>query len=210
MYQKYLQIDLSLTYNLVWGIHSRVKAPVAQSRIDVLLALTPSVSIDGLHLPTDQRHNSANSISDSSKVSSTTQCAGPNSGIVDLDSPDELAVRALLLGINYRTQTSYGIARGFLAEAQRYQVVTSTWVTGIAMFETAVLDLKETEARTRGVAGDERKIAWTETLKGSSNKLDRALSLSGSAVDLSGRLEPRIAMLRDEIAAKAVMEGITF
>jgi uncharacterized small protein (DUF1192 family) len=127
---------------------------------------------------------------------------------VDLDSPDELAIRALLLGINYRTQAAYETARGFLAEAQKYKVTTSTWVPGFAMFEMAVLDLKETEARTIGIVGDERKTAWTDTLNGSSNKLDCALSLLGSSVDLSSRLESRIAMLRDEIAAKAVMEGI--
>jgi hypothetical protein len=175
------------------------------------MALTPTVSINELPLypPTDPSHNHTDLASgSSSETSSSTQPAGPRSSSVDLDSADELAVRALLLGINYRTQSAYEIARGFLAEAPKYQVTSSTWVAGMAMFEIAVLDLKETEARTRGIAGDERKRAWTDTLKETSNKLDRALSLSSGS--LAFRLESRVTMLRDEIAAKAVIEGITF
>jgi hypothetical protein len=130
--------------------------------------------------------------------------------LVDLDCPDELAIRALLLGINYRTQSAYEIAREFLAEVPKYPVTNSSWIAGMASFEMCVLDLKETEARTKGIVGDERRRAWTDTLKGTNHKLDYALSVSGSAVDLSGRLESRVTMLRDEIAAKAVIEGITF
>jgi hypothetical protein len=37
--------------------------------------------------------------------------------------------------------------------------------------------------------------------------LDSAVSLSGSEVDLSSRLESRVAMLRDEIALKCEMLG---
>ena len=128
---------------------------------------------------------------------------------MDLDTLDELAIRALLLGINYRTRAGYETARGYLAEAQGYQVSVSTWVAGVALFEMAVLDLKETEARTRGIVGDERKRTWTNTLKETNQKLDHALNVSGSSVDFSSRLESRVSMLRDEIAAKAVIEGIT-
>lgn len=198
------RLDIHWTMiHLVWNIHSRVKAPVAQARIDDLTALSPPVSINELPLY-PPRDSQADLASDSS---SSTRPAGPDS--MDLDNPDELAVRALLLGINYRTLAAYEIARGFLVEASKYQVSTNTWVAGIAMFEMAVLDLKETEARTRETIGDERKRAWKKTFKGTSNKLDCALSLSGSVVDLSSRLEGRVSMLRDEIAAKAVMEGIT-
>lgn len=138
----------------------------------------------------------------------SAELVNQNPSSVDLDTPDELAIRALLLGINHRIRTAYGLARGFLTEAQGYQVSISTWVAGVALFEMAVLDLLETETKTKGIVGDERKRTWTDTLKGTNQKLDHALNVSGSSVDFSSRLESRISMLRDEIAAKAVMEGI--
>ena len=73
-------------------------------------------------------------------------------GSPDLDTPDELAVRALLLGILHRTIGEYAVGREFLAEAHRLQVQggvkVSTWVGGVAMFEMAVLDLKEADSLT--------------------------------------------------------------
>lgn len=176
------------------------------------MALTPLVSVNGLPLwaPTNSSQNHVDLVGGPSpKASSSTEPACPDPSSVDLDSPDELAIRALLLGINYRTQSAYEIARGFLTEATKYQVTTSQWVAGLAMFEMAILDLKEMEAKSRGIIGDERKRVWTDMLTGICNRLDSALSLSGSTVDFSGRLESRVAMLRDEITTKAAIEGIT-
>ena len=48
---------------------------------------------------------------------------------------------------------------------------------------------------------------WNKVLKDAAALLDSAMSLSGSEVDLSSRLESRIAMLRDEIALKREMLG---
>jgi hypothetical protein len=49
---------------------------------------------------------------------------------LDLDNSDELAIRALLLGINYRTTKEYEISRGFLNEAFECHssTKTSTWL----------------------------------------------------------------------------------
>ena len=96
------------------------------------------------------------------------------------------------------------------------------------MFELAVLDLKEMEARNEaestgsspssssvsaasstmslprvkeGMAAAKRE-EWKIALKNASAKLDVALALSPNTVDLSSRLDSRIAMLRDEIALK--------
>ena len=173
---------------------------------------------------------------------------------LDLDNSDELAIRALLLGINYRTTKEYEISRGFLNEAFGYHssIKTSTWVAGVAMFELAVLDLKEAEERDRVSAAaassaspspgpsplkasmtvdtdlangdvepdrlrtprprskEEVKSNWVEALKSASYKLDTALGLATSTVDLSSRLDGRIAMLRDEIATKKDLMGISF
>lgn len=175
------------------------------------------------------------------------------SRLLDLDNPDELAIRALLLGINYRTTQEYEISRGFLSEAYEYHssIKTSTWVGGVAMFELAVLDLKEAEEcdRVRAAAAssafsspgpsplkasmtvdtdlangdepdrlriprphskEEGKSNWVEALKSASHKLDAALGLATSSVDLSSRLDSRIAMLRHEIATKKDLLGVSF
>jgi len=69
----------------------------------------------------------------------------------DLDTPDELAVRSLLLGILYRTLGDFATSRIHLTEAYdlRVEVEVSTWVGGLALFELAALDLTEMDALDR-------------------------------------------------------------
>jgi len=153
----------------------------------------------------------------------------------DLDTPDELALRTLLLGIHHRTLEAFDVARGFLVEAHEYQteLKVSTWIGGLAMFELAVLDLKEAEDRdrkrvkvVRGIEtenesalnsdgscsqpleDEESRRVWINVLNAACVKLDEALNLATNSVDLSSRLDSRIAILKDEIAAKRVILGI--
>ncbi|KAG6809489.1 hypothetical protein H0H92_016051 [Tricholoma furcatifolium] len=136
----------------------------------------------------------------------------------DLDTPDELAVRHLLVGICERTAGVYAAARASLKEACALQssVKVSTWVGGVAMFELAVLDLKEVEsAELHDVLGGgakedlpDRLGEWDRATKSAVKKLDAAMALAGNAVDLSSRLDSRVSMLRDEIAAKREALGI--
>jgi len=51
------------------------------------------------------------------------------------------------------------------------------------------------------------RVWWTEVLKAACVKLDLALDLATN-VDLSSRLDSRIAMLKDEIATKRETHGI--
>jgi hypothetical protein len=156
---------------------------------------------------------------------------------VDLDTPDELALRSLLLGIHYRTLEAFDVARGFLVQAHGYhsELKVNTWIGGLAMFELAVLDLKEAEDRhkkrvtvvVRGIEkedgpmvngdksyfqamGDDEEMSrvWSEVLKAARVKLDVALDLSTNSVDLSSRLDSRIAILKDEISTKLEILGI--
>ena len=124
----------------------------------------------------------------------------------DLDTPDELALRSLLLGIVYRSRGDYGSSRIFLSDAHRRQpsIAISTWIGGIALFEWAVLDLQEAAAAEK-LGGDP---VWERTLKSASGRLDQALALGGKSVDLSSRLDSRIVMLKDEITTKKGMLGI--
>jgi hypothetical protein len=55
--------------------------------------------------------------------------------------------------------------------------------------------------------GETTRARWVKVLKEAGALLDAAVSLSGSEVDLSSRLESRIAMMRDEIALKRDMLG---
>ena len=104
-------------------------------------------------------------------------------------------------------------------------VRVSTWVAGVAAFELAVLDLKEVAAGDRARAAEARDVAatprpqqngygnaaqdrrrvWNDAMASASARLDTALGLATSTVDLSSRLDSRIAMLRDEIATKGEM-----
>jgi hypothetical protein len=153
---------------------------------------------------------------------------------VDLDTPDELALRALLLGIHHRTLKAFDVARGFLVQAHGYhsELKVSTWIGGLAMFELAVLDMKEAEDRhrkrvtVRGIEKEEGPMVngdrfdsqlmgdeetsrvWSEVLKAARTKLDVALDLATNSVDLSSRLDSRIAILKDEILTKQEILGI--
>jgi len=201
---------------IFWNIHGRIDSSVAQDHINVLTNLSPPVSTRKISL-------------EISLASPTTKLPRsplhpPDSSAVDLDTPDELALRALLLGIHHRTLKAFDISRGFLLEAHEYQsqLRTSTWIGGLAMFELAVLDLKEAEDRVAVgdvdikkegdktvVDGyeDTNRVWWTEALQAAYVKLDCALDLTTN-VDLSSRLDSRIAILKDEIATKREILGI--
>jgi hypothetical protein len=55
--------------------------------------------------------------------------------------------------------------------------------------------------------GEMTRARWVKVLKEAGALLDAAMGLSGSEVDLSSRLESRVAMMRDEIALKHDMLG---
>ena len=197
----------------VWNNHAYVSPSSTQAHIDSLLKLTPHVDLSP----------------------AATQ-GGPTFAekTVDLDTPDELAVRSLLLGIFYRTLGDYATARRHLTETHAIhpQVKVSTWVGGMAMFEMAALDLKEMETSctadgdkaemedehcekqeeensfscSSGDAGEPtQKRDWEHVLREAEKKLDTAIALSPREVDLSSRLDSRISLLREEIRKKRVM-----
>ena len=199
-----------------------------------------------------------------------------------LDTPDEHALRALLLGIMHRTTGHPTEARAFLRDAHtRHTKIPSsgsTWIGGVALFELAVLELREAQRLenedidsllhasengsenekgsvrsgssssslndgevgersgsvygtaasggnggkrngARGTAdlrvqvgaalglGETTRARWVKVLKEAGALLDAAVGISGSDVDLSSRLESRIAMTRDEIALKRDILG---
>jgi hypothetical protein len=131
------------------------------------------------------------------------------SDLEDLDNPEEMAVRALLLGICHRTIEEFEPAMQFLQDARKYQTQVNTWVGGVAMFDLAVLQLKHVEWREKNQSKEAGSVDWKEewlkAIQRADANLDEATLLSPNTVDLSGRLDSRISMLRDEMASKKEM-----
>ena len=180
----FLLISVIDSVRVVWNTHTRIRKDVAQEHITELSSLTPPVTIP------------------SPLISKEAVSEGP---VPDLDTPEEFAVRFLLLGILHRTMGEFEASRKFFIEAKRAQVGINTWVHGVATFELAVLELKETEAQVGSdllVLDESKKAVWRKVIKDVNEKLNETLSLSGQAVDLSSRLDMRVAMLRDEVALK--------
>ena len=201
-----------IIHSIVWNTHARIEHRLALAHIQEWTTLTPAL---------------AGPLAAAAVVSGTTTKAiaiapGNPNRLPDLDTPDEHALRALLLGISHRTAGNYDIARVCLGEACEMktrwgEIGVSTWIPGVATFEMAVLELKAVESTS---SCEEEKLVvevdggavkdgerWEEVLSGAEKKLDGAAALAGAGVSLSSRLGTRIEMLRDEIRVKRRMLG---
>ncbi|KAI0309181.1 hypothetical protein OF83DRAFT_1288704 [Amylostereum chailletii] len=196
---------------IFWNNHARIQKSIAEDHIRDWLALRPPVDVETPY---------AADVHASPPSYPTPPPA--------LSTPDELALRALLLGINHRTAGHFAPARAFLLDAHATQprLATSTWIGGVALFELAVLALKEAarwedEAAERTsergssaegagarAASEKAREVWRGAIKEAGERLEAAGALAGSEIDLSSRLESRMAMLRDEIGLKKEILGI--
>ena len=184
----------------VWSTHSRTSQDIALSHVGDLSQFTPPVSIPSQYI-----------------LASSLPLPPAKDTLIDLDTPDEEAIRSLIMGIVHRTLGDFPTSRTFFEDAvdRHSQVTCSTWVGGIALFELAVLDLKEVEAEERAgklsseFGEDEMSLVgvkrWEQAIEGATMKLDKAANLSGKDVDLSSRLDTRIMMLKDEMTLKREM-----
>ncbi|KAJ3986595.1 hypothetical protein F5890DRAFT_1502964 [Lentinula detonsa] len=251
-----IRISPAEELGIFWNNHNRISPSNAEVHIREWSALSPPVGIDSPYM--------------SRPI--TTSSTSP-----DLDTPDELALRLLLLGIAHRSIGCVGLrikdslpptepasssssyvetpdsapesivdspslpspsseninqytgnasaclraSRELLSAAHALQpsIKVSTWIGGLAMFELAVLDLKEVEVEEKEekAKGDsvpselsvDLKKRWQTALKSARAKLDVAMALAPNSVDLSSRLDSRVAMLRDEIGMKAEIIDVT-
>ena len=264
---------------IFWNTHGRITRAVAEAHIIELLSLSPPVT---LPTPFVSTRSPASNVSGNGS-SGDSHASTPVQTRAALDTPDEHALRALLLGIMHRTTGHTSEARAFLRDAHTLHAKIpssgSTWIGGVALFERAVLELSEAQrlenedveallhasksgsenekgsvrssssspslsdgetggrrigsvygTAASGGGGEKRNGArrtvdlrvhvgtalglgettrarWVKVLKEAGALLDAAVGLSGSEVDLSSRLESRIAMTRDEIALKRDMLG---
>jgi hypothetical protein len=272
---------------IFWNTHGRITPAVARAHIAELISVLPPVELSTALATTSPVNNNINGGSSSDDP----DAPGPLHARAELDTPDEHALRALLLGIMHRAAGHPSEARAFLRDAHtrhaKIPSTGSTWIGGIALFELAVLELREAQRLenedanallhgsssasengsesekdsvrssgssssssekgeehgkealsgggesvygtvtagkrkmgngTRGMAelrvrvaalglGETTRAHWTRALKEAGGLLDTAMGISGSEVDLSSRLESRVAMLRDEITLKREMLG---
>ncbi|ORY89442.1 mitochondrial outer membrane protein IML2 [Leucosporidium creatinivorum] len=144
-----------------------------------------------------------------------------DSAALDLDTPDELAMRDILLGVLYRslgTVVSFATAKSLLQSVVKrgrdlgaQGVKEEKWVVPFALFESAVVECKEgelaeKEVRLQGGAAKEVKKVWEARIKKAEKLLEEVFLVV--EYDLKSRLESRVIMLRDEIAAKSKKLGL--
>lgn len=272
-------IQKNVEMAIFWNNHGRITPAVAEAHIFDLLSLSPPVTLPTPFVSTSSPASNGNGNGSSGGPDVFT----PVHTRAALDTPDEHALRALLLGIMHRTTGHPSEARAFLRDAHtrhaRIPSSGSTWIGGVALFECAVLELREAQrlenedvdtllrasengsenekgsvrsnsssssmsdgevsgggagsvygtatsggegekrSRARGTVdlrvhvgsalglGETTRARWVKVLREAGTLLDAAVGVSGSEVDLSSRLESRIAMTRDEIALKRDMLG---
>ncbi|GJJ12064.1 hypothetical protein Clacol_006305 [Clathrus columnatus] len=165
----------------VWNVHHRISAETAEAHIRTWISVSPQMTIEGSHIHFPSL---------SSKEP------------YDLDTADELALRSLLLGVVHKSLNRFNEARTFLMDVVQ-QNVESKWYKVLALFEMAVIRLRETDYNTgeKSVVNDSHKDLWDSALKDAVDLLNRAAEISATT-EVSSRIESRISMLRDEIALK--------
>ncbi|KAI6101303.1 outer membrane protein Iml2/Tetratricopeptide repeat protein 39 [Pisolithus sp. B1] len=174
-----------------WNTHAHADKETALAHIEELTVLTPPVDIQ-----TDYMSSSSSTY--------------PPGGLPDLDTPDELAVRSLILGVLHRTLGDYAGARKLLHDALKHRrnADLNSWIGGVTHFELAVLDMKEGEWRSAAVSkggpaeGDTVLVVWKCAIKNAKDALAQARALCTRETDLSSRLDGRIVMLWEEIDVK--------
>ncbi|KAJ3859612.1 outer membrane protein Iml2/Tetratricopeptide repeat protein 39 [Lentinula novae-zelandiae] len=184
-----IRISPAEEMGIFWNTHNLISPSLAKAHIKEWSALSPPLGIDSPYM--------------ADPISSTTP---------ELDTPDELALRFLLLGIAHRSIGCVGIRiKGNSPPSTGPASSSSTWIGGLAMFELAVLDLKEVEVEENNGKGPLADLGqrWKTALESARIKLDAAMNLSPHSIDLSSQLDIRVSMLRDEIDMKAEMIGLT-
>ncbi|KAG8847802.1 hypothetical protein FRB96_001390 [Tulasnella sp. 330] len=187
-YADCIRINPAEEFALFWNTHGRIPKITAEAHIEHFLSLTPLVQISTPY----------------------SLEAGPLSpgGLPDLDTPDELACRDLILGITHRSAGEFVVSRRFLEAASSTKFLCDDkWITAMAHFELAVLDMREVQALARRQSippppGGGLKTKWEAAIAAASGSLDQATATLGDT-DMSSRLESRIAMLRDELELNA-------
>jgi hypothetical protein len=169
----------------VWNNFSRVSKPIAESHIAKLVQLTPAVVVSSPRSRSPLE----------SSASSTKRTSLP-----DLELPDELCTRFVLLGLLHREIGYLDESREFFEAAVAVKSVETGLMTNTAYFELAVLVLKKADTNGMGngdvpggIVGDIER--WNVALSDASRYLQMA-SQRMQDFDLGTRLDSRIGLVR--------------
>ena len=150
-----------------WNTHGRITPLVAQAHIVGLLSVSPPVTIPSPFEPTPPTTTTA--------TETETETDAPPAR-APLDTPDEHALRALLLGITHRAAGHPAEARKFLRDAHarhaRIPSTGGTWIGGVALFELAVLELREAQRLEQHEGESEGTITSSSSNSSSSSNED--------------------------------------
>ncbi|GAA5996526.1 uncharacterized protein JCM10292_003030 [Rhodotorula paludigena] len=232
-----VRISNAMELGLFWAtVGGRSPASGVQKQIDLISSFTPlprfgptasSPSASASHSPTNLSRTSSRTpstlsrrgtnLSSSSSAPSVPLVVSPSD---ELDTPSEVLIRDLLLGVLYASlshsdpahlPTAAAFLDAILA-ATPEQVGDEKWVPAFAGWHRAVVELKggDLEMRERGVdegkKTEEAKKIWRDRFRRAEAWLDAVLALG--EYDLKTRLESRVLMLRDEIATKKRRLGL--
>jgi len=168
-------------FALFMNVHSRLDPTIAAEFVDEWLALHPKHAV-----PTTLR---------------ATKPITATNTLARLESPDELAVRSLLLGAVHSGSGRHAEAQLFLGDAlEQSKDVEAKWVIVLTNFELAVLEMRVAETKISAKSRNSR-TEWAPALAAAETRLDAAMQSCPNA-DMSSRLESRIGMLRNELATK--------
>ncbi|GJN90579.1 hypothetical protein Rhopal_003591-T1 [Rhodotorula paludigena] len=232
-----VRISNALELGLFWAtVGGRSPASGVQKQIDLLSSFTPlprfrptasSPSASASASPANLSRTSSRTpstlsrrgtnLSSSSSAPSVPLIVSPSD---ELDTPSEVLIRDLLLGVLYASLSHSDPARLRIAAAFLDAILAATpeqvgdekWVPAFAGWHRAVVELKsgDLEMRERGVdegkKTEEAKKIWRDRFRRAETWLDAVLALG--EYDLKTRLESRVLMLRDEIATKKRRLGL--
>ncbi|EJD53304.1 hypothetical protein AURDEDRAFT_110983 [Auricularia subglabra TFB-10046 SS5] len=171
---------------LFLNAHSRMKREDAEVFIREWLALTPRPTIQS---PVQLLTNGDATAGESQRQGN------------DLILPEEQASRSLLLGALHSVARYWVAGREFLVDAARVaKDCDCKWVSVVAYYELAVLELHEADERL-GQASQQSQ-EWLDTIARVEKNLEASVSFSSKSVEMSSRMESRVNMLRHELDAK--------
>ena len=133
---------------------------------------------------------------------------------VDLDTADERASRSLILGVLYGTKDEFDPARKYLQNSMEGETVwIKTWISPLAAYEQAILELREAElGNMRAKEGEQettqkRKERWRQAFLSATSYLDRCATLV-AGTPLAGRMESKVDLTKEEITQRRSMMGL--
>jgi len=173
---------------LFWNAHARAPKPALESLIARLSSFSPPPR------PDTKRKNKSLATSQA-----TTDPSKSNGD--DLDTLEEIVIRSLLLGTCYLALKQLKNAKHFLTEAATLAGGTEdVFVAAYARYGLALVELKT--ADEADPKQKRKKTLWEPALVRAQAELEEVYKLNPEHYNMRSRLESRVGIVLEEIAAK--------